>query len=191
MMKKFGIICTVAASLLLVGCGGDTGKILGLQKEAPDEFLVVSRAPLSMPPNFGLRPPEEGAERIGGRDPSQQAIASLFGQTPAGVETVNNSSVGELVLLTNTGALDANPDIRMIVDQDSATMAVEEDGVVEKMLFWKDPKLSGTIVDANAEQQRLQENSGLGNPVTDGDTPMIRRESESTLNSLTGFEWPF
>lgn len=188
MMKKIGIVCAVAGTFLLVGCGGDTGKILGLTKEAPDEFLVVSRAPLSMPPDFGLRPPAPGTARIGGKEPSKAAASTLFGATPAGNAVVNTSSVGELGLLTNTGALDANPNIRLVVDQESATMAVEEKGVVDELLFWKDPKLSGTIVDANAEQLRLQENSGLGNPVTEGDTPMIRRESEGGLLNM---EWPF
>src|ERR1700749_573834 len=33
---------------------------LGITKEAPDEFGVISRAPLSMPPDYTLRPPQIG-----------------------------------------------------------------------------------------------------------------------------------
>lgn len=189
MMTKFGISLAVIAASLLVGCGGNTGKILGLEKEAPDEFLVVTRAPLSMPPDFGLRPPEPGAARIGAQDPGNQASSSLFGATAAGVAATTQSTPGELSLLTNTGAMDANPDIRLVVDQESAIMAVESDTIVEDLLFWKDPNENGTIVDANAEQQRLQENTGLGNPVTEGDTPMITRESDG--GGLLDMEWPF
>ena len=41
--------------LLLSSCGL-TNSDLGLEKTSPDEMLVVSRAPLSIPPEFGLRP---------------------------------------------------------------------------------------------------------------------------------------
>lgn len=40
---------------ILSGCGL-TRRDLGLEKETPDEMLVVSRAPLSIPPEFNLRP---------------------------------------------------------------------------------------------------------------------------------------
>lgn len=40
---------------LLSGCGV-TKKDLGLVKESPNEFMVMSRAPLSLPPEYDLRP---------------------------------------------------------------------------------------------------------------------------------------
>ena len=48
---------------LMVGACGDTRKVLGYDKVTPDEFKVVSRAPLSLPPDYGLRPPQPGAPR--------------------------------------------------------------------------------------------------------------------------------
>ncbi|MGY8960888.1 MAG: DUF3035 domain-containing protein, partial [Alphaproteobacteria bacterium] len=59
----------LSLSLALVGslasCGGDSkvGRILGYEKAAPDEFSVVKRAPLALPPDYGLRPPRVGAQR--------------------------------------------------------------------------------------------------------------------------------
>ena len=41
--------------VLLCGCGL-TQKDLGIEKTSPDEMLVVSRSPLSIPPEFDLRP---------------------------------------------------------------------------------------------------------------------------------------
>ena len=38
-------------------------KAIGLEKTSPDEFAVESRAPLEMPPDFDLRPPQPGASR--------------------------------------------------------------------------------------------------------------------------------
>ncbi len=39
----------------LCGCGL-TNQDLGLEKSAPDEMMVVPRAPLSLPPEYNLRP---------------------------------------------------------------------------------------------------------------------------------------
>ncbi len=52
-MKK--IIISSVCIAMLCACGL-TKKDLGLEKNAPDEMKVVSRAPLSIPPEFGLRP---------------------------------------------------------------------------------------------------------------------------------------
>ena len=187
MIKKTTLIYAIITSLMLFGCG-DTGKILGLEKKAPDEFLVVTNAPLSMPPNFNIRPPKPGQERSSGNSPTEQAELTVFGETAGGIDTAKDSSAGDLAILTKTGALDANIDIRKIVDKESSIMAVEDDGLVDDLLFWQDKKQSGTMVDANSEQQRLQENSGLGKPVTDGDTPMIRKENKGFFGAL---KWPF
>ena len=55
------LLCS-AGTLLISGCT-DLKKAIGLEKSAPDEFAVESRAPLEMPPDFDLRPPQPGASR--------------------------------------------------------------------------------------------------------------------------------
>ena len=52
-MKK--IILSSVCIAMLCACGL-TRKDLGLEKDTPDEMMVISRAPLSIPPEFGLRP---------------------------------------------------------------------------------------------------------------------------------------
>ncbi len=52
-MKK--IILSSVCVAMLCACGL-TRKDLGLEKDTPDEMMVVSRAPLSIPPEFKLRP---------------------------------------------------------------------------------------------------------------------------------------
>ena len=42
-------------TIIMSSCGM-TNSDLGFEKTSPDEMLVVSRAPLSIPPEFGLRP---------------------------------------------------------------------------------------------------------------------------------------
>jgi Protein of unknown function (DUF3035) len=51
-----------ATALLISGCT-DMKRAIGLEKTEPDEFAVESRAPLEMPPDFDLRPPQPGASR--------------------------------------------------------------------------------------------------------------------------------
>src|SRR4051794_10214234 len=48
--------------LVLSGCGG-MRTVFGLDQVGPDEFAVESRAPLLIPPDFNLRPPQPGATR--------------------------------------------------------------------------------------------------------------------------------
>jgi hypothetical protein len=55
------LLCS-SGMLLLSGCT-DLKRAIGLEKTSPDEFAVESRAPLEMPPDFDLRPPQPGASR--------------------------------------------------------------------------------------------------------------------------------
>ena len=52
---------------LALGVGGCTEarRAVGWEKSPPDEFRIMTRAPLSMPPDYGLRPPTPGAPQIG------------------------------------------------------------------------------------------------------------------------------
>ncbi len=54
-MKK--IINLFALIFLLSSCE-NVQKGLGIKKDAPDEFLIEKRNPLTMPPNFDLLPPD-------------------------------------------------------------------------------------------------------------------------------------
>src|SRR5215471_6230393 len=60
------------SALLMSGCT-DLKKAIGLEKTSPDEFAVESRAPLEMPPDFDLRPPQPGASRPQEKSSDKQA----------------------------------------------------------------------------------------------------------------------
>lgn len=72
------------ASLLLLatlsGCSS-IGNALGINKRPPDEFSVVGRAPLVVPPDFNLMPPQEGKPgelKKNEVDPRKLAYQALF-----------------------------------------------------------------------------------------------------------------
>src|SRR5271169_5819192 len=65
------VACLLGASLL-AGCS-DLKQMVGIDETMPDEFAVESRAPLTIPPDFNLRPPEPGASRPQEKSAEQQA----------------------------------------------------------------------------------------------------------------------
>lgn len=76
-MRKSVLVAAICGSAtLLASCGSG---MLGDRKR-PDEFAVARQAPLVIPPDFAMRPPQPGAPRpqdAGG--PAQQALEALFG----------------------------------------------------------------------------------------------------------------
>ena len=93
------------ALLLLVGCGENTARSLGFIRDAPDEFRVTTRAPLSMPPDMagGLPPPRPGAVRPMERSARDEAeavlVPSLALRDPRQQPRAAGGSVGEMALL--------------------------------------------------------------------------------------------
>ena len=68
------VACAVAliAAAGLAGCNS-TSQALGLSKVTPDEFRIVTKAPLVVPPDYALRPPspsEARCRRTGRPEPS-------------------------------------------------------------------------------------------------------------------------
>jgi Protein of unknown function (DUF3035) len=81
-----GLGLVMVAILALGGCArGSVQQALGLGKRAPDEFAVVKRAPLIVPPEYDLRPPDPGAPRPNiGRTADQARIAMTgSGEAPS------------------------------------------------------------------------------------------------------------
>jgi len=66
----------VVAGLSLSACDSFK-RAIGMERTSPDEFAVESRAPLTIPPDFDLRPPQPGASRpqeVSTANKAQQAI---------------------------------------------------------------------------------------------------------------------
>jgi hypothetical protein len=180
---------TIAMVLALSACEG-IKKQLGVTKQSPDEFKVVSRAPLTVPPEFTLRPPEPGIPRPQEGTTAQQARSAVFRlQEPQAatlepkIET-DDRSRGELSLLKAAGADKPDPNIRRIVDSETQRLNAESDDFLEALVFWRDSPKFGEVVNADEEAKRLRENAALGKPVTAGETPTIERKKKALLEGL-------
>lgn len=175
MTRKIQLITITLLSLTLLSACENAKEELGLTRSSPDEFAVVKRAPLEMPPEFGLRPPQPGAPRPQEQATSDQAREALMGPdaAPLQTSTANNLTTGEAALLTSANAT-SSPNIRNIVDYEAANTQRKDEPVVKKLLnIGGDQLPPATLVDPKAETERLKNNAATGQPVTAGKTPII------------------
>lgn len=177
------VCCVVVAALALSACS-NARKTLGLEKKAPDEFSVVARAPLALPPDYQLRPPEPGKERPQEKNPTDQARSAVLGNSQGFSNRVGMMSPGEQSLLKAAGADNTPSDIRQQVNRETSVMAEEERSFTDRLVFWREQSPSGTIVNAQEESKRLRNNQALGKEVTDGDVPRIERKEKALLEGL-------
>lgn len=153
-------------ALLVTGCES-IREAAGITKEPPDEFAVVTKAPLVIPPDFNLRPPKPGAAPTNQVSPTASAQAALYGDDPAVVAagiTGNYSSEEKLVLAKSGGAA-ADHGIRQQVEADAKNMEAADQSFTDKVLFGGPEPDQGKAVDANAEARRLSDAKAQGKPV--------------------------
>jgi hypothetical protein len=191
------VLAAVLALPLALGACDNAKKQLGLERNAPDEFKVVTRAPLALPPDFNLRPPEPGATRPQEMTPRDTARTALMGQGGGlpgqgnglmgqGTDLSTGLSSGEQALLGAAETDRAIPNIRDVVNRETSSLAAEDSSFTEKLVFWRDNKEDqfGTVVDPDSENQRLRQNQSLGRPVTEGRTPTIERRQKGMLEGI-------
>ncbi|MGB9153938.1 MAG: DUF3035 domain-containing protein [Alphaproteobacteria bacterium] len=164
-------------ALLLSACA-ETRQDLGLGRNPPDEFAVLERPPLSMPPDYALHPPRPGEARPQTVDVTQRASETLFeGNAPT---QTNAPSNGEKALLAQAGATKADPNIRQTVDHETSEKVVASPHLVDRLTNWSDDK-PATTVDAQAEADRIKAAKDNNQPVTQGATPVIEKQSSGWL----------
>jgi len=178
-MKKTGFALSLIAALVMLSGCESARKVFGNKKTPPDEFVVYKRPPLSLPPEYGLRPPEPGATRPQRISPTDLARAAVVGQRdPAQSRTrQTQGSAGLQALLRDTGGLTANPGIRDTIDQETSILSEEDQRFVDKLIFWVDETPNpGTVLDPEEEQKRIREAQALGKPITEGETVHVKRK---------------
>jgi predicted small secreted protein len=182
-MKSTRLLIVLSlAAVMLAGCG-DVRENLGLGRDVPDEFAVVDRPPLSMPPDFTLRPPAPGAPRPQAVNTSQSASNLLFGVKSDALpqKDAQDSSV-EKALLEKADVAAALPNIRAIVDREDANQVVGNEHLIDALLWWKKTPSQAVTVNAAAEAARIKEAKDKGQPLNKGATPIIERQKTGWLS---------
>jgi hypothetical protein len=166
------VITALLATTGLAGCQS-ASKALGIAKVTPDEFRVVTKAPLVVPPDYALRPPAPGEPRPAELQPDSAARASAQARAQA-----TERSEGEKVLVAKAGAGSADPLVRYVVDDEFGDVAHKEKGFADMVMFWRKDKptqiasadpSTAPVVDAAAEEARIK-------TLTGGKDVVIKRE---------------
>ncbi|TAH36023.1 MAG: DUF3035 domain-containing protein [Alphaproteobacteria bacterium] len=177
-MRKSILAFLLLPAFALTGCS-DFKDNLGLSRPSPDEFRVVSRAPLVLPPDFTLRPPANGAANLGAVTPRTKAESALLGTDPNTKKSDAKLSNGESKLLDLTGGDKSDPSIKATIDRESAQLAEANKTLLDKIRDYEPP---ATLVDPVKEKERLEKNKAEGKPANEGQIPMIQPKRKGLFN---------
>lgn len=195
MKSKFVLFTT---ALLLAACSGnDVKQTLGLNHDAPDEFRVVSRPPLSVPKEFFLSPPQPGEGDFVKEKSDVRARSMLTGKTATDldspqpgladtaapvVETSSLPTPAESAILQKAGVSAADPTIKQkIYDEDRARGGDSEPDLIDRM---RGETNADPVVDAQGEASRIKENKAADKPLNEGDVPVVDPKKRSVIDRV-------
>lgn len=172
-MNRSSILKLAVVGIAVAGLGAcqSIREAAGGGKVVPDEFRVVSKAPLVIPPEFNLRPPRPGEARPLELQPDLQARSAVFG-----VQLGATASEGERALIARMGATNADPRIRDVVDDETGNLARKPSSFADRLLGQR-----GTAADAPAqlasdqEAERLRAEQRAIASATGGRAPTIQQ----------------
>jgi len=170
MNKLFQILGAVTLLSMLSACS-DFGKAIGTEKSSPDEFQVVVRPSLVLPPNFSSRP-----------------TAATGAQTAATVASDAQAQASVLLGARETGASDYSDifafdkiveDVRSKVDEETAGIKFERRLPIQ-VLFGGLPDV-GPVIDKMAEDRRIRRNRLENRSLSYGATPAIDKVFQDSV----------
>lgn len=166
------------SSLALGACSNGAAELrenLGLNKQTPDEFAVLTRAPLEMPSSMTLPQPSPGLARPQEEKPQEIAQNSVFGKTET--SEIEDESSAESALLQKAGAQSIDPSIRHVLNKETSELSERNKTVAQKILDVgkSSDTASASVVDAEKEMKRILDNKNKNKDITEGETPIIEQ----------------
>jgi hypothetical protein len=164
------------ATLPLGGCDS-FNRAIGKTRVIPDEFQVVSNAPLAIPPDYALRPPRvgNGPEQTSVTEQARETVFRAGDTSAAGPAAPSAKlSPGEQDLLRQAGANNVPSDIRQTVDADPSEGVPFDRGLVDKLLFWSGPTTppSTDTLNPGEEASRIRVAQSVAKPGGPTQTPL-------------------
>ena len=170
-MTRQSIVTAIAVMIALgLSACSDFRRSIGKEKSKPDEFQVVVRPPLSLPPGFS-----ETADNIIEKTETSKGDAQSQTAELLGANNVENSGF--------TGLFDFSSvpdDIRTKVDEETYGVQLEK-RLPLQILFGGLPDV-GPVLDKMAEDSRLRKNRAEELAPTEGGTKAIDPTSDQPLN---------
>jgi hypothetical protein len=101
-----------------------------MTRDSPDDLVSVAHAPLTLPPDYNVRPTEPGAASPpAGTDPGQ-------GQLPLSADDGGTAqSAGEVALLQNAGAAGIDPGIRAQIDTETSALVERDPDLISRLVL--------------------------------------------------------
>ena len=151
-MRKVAICFSL---LILASCSGDMKSSLGIRKSSPDEFTVISRSHLSVPPVLYL-------------DDKQKST-----QVNLENKAKKNFTKSEETFLMKLSTQDSNPNIRNQINSDNQAKLEENKskGSIRKLFDKMSGEKKDKVVEPIGERDRIKQNLAEGNAINEGDIP--------------------
>ncbi len=145
---------------------------------SPDEFRVVRKAPLTVPPEYNLRPPSPGSARPQELSPEAQARVAVFG-----VDFGQSASEGEKLFIKRAGGDAVDRVVRNQVDFDNAQILRKSRSFADMILnFGGAP--NEPVVDPTAEAERIKAAQEANKDVVGTGKVIIQPKHTSKLPGL-------
>ena len=93
-------------------------------------------------------------------------------------------SSGEAALLQLFETDRANPNIRKLIERETASLYEKDKTITDKMIFWATKPKFGTALDPVKEKKRIEQNQVLGKKINSGEVPIISRKSKSKIPAI-------
>jgi flagellar basal body L-ring protein FlgH len=183
-----GLPAGVAVSLAVLAMAGCSSvrDAAGISKAPPDEFAVVNKAPLIIPPDFNLKPPKPGAAPLNQVSPTITAEAALYSnEDPSAVANTitGNFSESEKMLLAQAGAVNSDNSIRQQIAADNRNMQSADENFTDQLLFGSgSTNNSDAPLNADAEKARIDASKDAKPSETPA--PEIKKDSGSWLDGI-------
>ena len=187
--QSFKNVFAIILPILLIGCSS-ARDIVGLGKQSPDEFEVVTRAPLSLPPDYGLRVPIPNISRTqekSVRDSADDLISSRGSSSRQKLSRRNRlgaTSPAEDAILGRAQARSSDDSIRAKLSSDNKTISGTDKKLIDKIIFWQGAEKPGAILDPEKESKRINDLKSDGKTIANGDVPVIERADGGLLDGL-------
>ena len=176
MTNRSLIALAAVSAVALAGCNS-ASRALGLTSSAPNEFNIVTKAPLVVPPEYSLRPPAVGESSAENNYSQASARRALIGDIDDA-----EPSRGEIVLLSKAGVGRSDQEIRLVIDGQNSVER-KSAGFTDRVLGWQDGEYVPTdgVLDPEVEARRLE---AVRSATGGGEVEISRRPSGAKLPGL-------
>lgn len=126
MNKTVFFLAAIGGAFCLTACG-TTSERAG----TPNEFRIIKKAPLTVPPEYSLRPPA-----IGTTTPAELASDRADRSITFGEQLGASASNVERVLVAKAGAISVSPIVREAIDYEEAGILRKNDRIGNAVTGW-------------------------------------------------------